>query len=191
MKNRYGLALGVGMILVGGIGCMSITKEKKFLDSYTGRTVDQLIAMESDYRVDSLVLAFEQAIQEKKDNNQNLSQVEIDILVIEAMEREVNNGGFMQFFYNSSNEHVAILPSSLIRIGCPVASKIAADAIACLKIKGDVTPATIDAALRQLSDEEDADISERMDERYYQNKEEIANKLFEYIKAKKGAIVLK
>ena len=37
---------------------LSQTKEKKFLESYAGQTVDQLIALASDYRVDSLVLAF-------------------------------------------------------------------------------------------------------------------------------------
>jgi hypothetical protein len=168
---------------------MSQAKEKKFLESYAGQTVDQLIAMESDYRIDSLVLAFEQAIEQKKETKK-LSQAEVDILAVEAMEREVNNGGYHQFFLNSSKEHAAILPLSLERIGCPVAAKIASDALAYLKINGDITVAKIDAAFQHLGDKAIADLG-KMDERYFQNKEPIADKLFAYIKAKRGEVALR
>ena len=95
---------------------LSQTKEKKFLESYAGQTVDQLIALTSDYRVDSLVLAFEQAI-EQKSAKRKLSGPEIDILAIEAMEREVNNGGYHQFFSNDSKKHASVLPGALARVG--------------------------------------------------------------------------
>ncbi|HEY5792452.1 MAG TPA: DUF4375 domain-containing protein [Chthoniobacterales bacterium] len=161
----------------------------KFLEKYNGQTVDQLIAMESDYRVDSLVLAFEQAMEQKK-AKQKLSPAEIDILAVEAMEREVNNGGYHQFFLNSSREYAAVLPSSLERIGCPVAAKIASDALACLKISGEVTAAKIDAALQRLGGTAVEDLG-KMDERYFQNEEPIAGRLFARIKAQKGQIVLR
>ncbi|MBC3883264.1 DUF4375 domain-containing protein [Undibacterium sp. LX40W] len=168
---------------------MSEAKGKKFLDSYGGQTVDQLIAMESDYRIDSLVLAFEGALLQKQEKKK-LSRIELDILAVEAMEREVNNGGYHQFFLNSSKKFAAILPSSLERIGCPAAAKITSDALAYLKISGDVTVAKIDAALDRLGDKAITDLG-KMDNRYFQNKEAIADKLFTYIKANKGEIVLK
>ncbi len=34
---------------------------QKFLKAYSGQTTEQLIALDGEYRVDSLVLAFEQA----------------------------------------------------------------------------------------------------------------------------------
>jgi hypothetical protein len=37
----------------------------KWLDSYSGQTADQLLALEGEYRIDSLVLAFEQALDQK------------------------------------------------------------------------------------------------------------------------------
>jgi hypothetical protein len=144
--------------------------------------------MESYYRIDSLVLAFEQAIQQKP--TEKLSQVETDILAVEAMEREVNNGGFHQFFVNSSKEYAAILPSSLDRIGCPIASNIASDALTCLKINGDVTVAKIDTTMSDPGWSAVSDLA-LIDGRYFQNREQIADRLFAYIKAKKHDISIR
>lgn len=177
------------LLIVVGVVAMAEAKEKKFLDSYGGQTVDQLIAMEADYRIDSLVLALEQALQQKE-GKKKLSQVELDILAVEAMEREVNNGGYHQFFLNSSKQYAAILPSSLERIECPIASKIASDALAYLTITGDITDTKINAALTRIGNKAIADFG-KMDDRYLQNKEPIADKLFGYIKKKRNEIALK
>lgn len=168
---------------------MSQTKEKKFLEGYSGQSTHQLIALSADYRTDSLVLAFEQAIEQKRAKNKKLSLPESDILAIEAMEREVNNGGYHQFFVNSSREHARNLPASLERIGCPVAAKIAADALGALKIAGEATEAKIETALKRLGAKAPTDLR-RLDERYFENKEPIADKLFAYIQAKRAEIVL-
>ena len=37
---------------------------QKFLKAYSGQTTEQLIALDGEYRLDSIVLAFEQAIQQ-------------------------------------------------------------------------------------------------------------------------------
>jgi uncharacterized protein DUF4375 len=167
---------------------MNPAEKKKFLESYGGQSVDQLITLEAEYRIDSLVLAFEQAIDQKR-QKEELSQVEMDILAVEAMEREVNNGGYHQFFLNTS-EFGPLLPSALERIGCPVTAKITSDALAYLELDGPVTVAKIDAALVRLGDQAITDLGE-MDERYFQYPEPIADKLFAYIKAKKAQIHLK
>jgi hypothetical protein len=81
--------------------------ELRWLDGYSGETVDELLALEGKHRTDSLVLAFEQAIDQKaaRVGEHNLSDEECIILAIEALEREVNNGGYGQFFVNSSREY--------------------------------------------------------------------------------------
>lgn len=164
---------------------MSPDQEMKFLENSGGRSVDQLIALEGEYRIDSLVLAFEQALYQRREQKA-LSEVEMDILAIESMEREVNNGGYYQFFLNTS-EFAPILPSALERIGCPVASKIASDALAYLQLDGAPTVAKVDAAFAQLGDEASADLG-KLDDRYYDNPEPIADRLFAYIKANKSQI---
>ncbi|HTO02357.1 MAG TPA: DUF4375 domain-containing protein [Opitutus sp.] len=180
----------ISIFLVVTCTALSQTKEKKFLESYAGQTVEQLIALASDYRIDSLVLAFEQAIDQKSANQRKLSGPEIDILAVEAMEREVNNGGYYQFFSNTSKKYAGVLPGSLARMECPIAAQIATDALASLKVEGVVTEAKIDAALTQLGDQAVAAFG-KLDGRYFQNNEPIADRLFAYIQANKAEINLK
>jgi hypothetical protein len=57
-----------------------------FLDSYAGQSTNELIDLEGSYRVDSIVLAFEEALQRKE----ILTQQEKVVLSVEALEREAN-----------------------------------------------------------------------------------------------------
>jgi hypothetical protein len=54
------------------------------------------------------------------------------ILAVEALEREVNNGGYSQFFTNSSGEFAPEIVDSLNRIGCPVTAGITVDALGAI-----------------------------------------------------------
>ena len=54
-----------------------------WLDGYSGQTTDELIALEGEYRTDSLVLAFEQALMAKDE----LTDEEKVVLAVEALER--------------------------------------------------------------------------------------------------------
>lgn len=71
----------------------------QWLQGYSSQTVDDLLALEQSHRIDSLVLAFEEAIDQKaaREGEHKLTDVERTILAIEALEREVNNGGYGQF----------------------------------------------------------------------------------------------
>ncbi len=143
---------------------------KPFLDSYEGQSTAELIALKDTYRTDSLVLAFEQAIQAKPESG--ISQTERFILAIESMEREVNNGGWDQFFFNTNNEYDAILAEALEAIGCLETAAIAREAL--------------DAHRRgcEIDDFED------LDSRYYAMTESIEDNLFRYIIDHQGEIEL-
>src|SRR5262245_27313086 len=88
-----------------------------FLDSYQGQSTEELLALDRTFRVDSLVLAFEQAIQGKSPGS--ISTEELYVLAVEGLEREVNNGGYNQFFGNSSGEFTPIIETALRTIDCP------------------------------------------------------------------------
>lgn len=159
--------------------------DKPFLDSYSGQSVDELIAMESDYRIDSLVLAFEEAISSKKKAN----DVERVILAVEALEREVNNGGYEQFFTNSSNEFAPVIVDALNRIGCPKTAGITRRAFDGLGLSGEIS---VDA-IESVMDDGDDEVSEMLgecDDLYYAAPEPIAERLFEFIKKHRFAIRL-
>jgi hypothetical protein len=134
---------------------------KPFLDSYEGQSTTELIALKDTYRIDSLVLAFEQAIQAKPEAD--LTEPERFVLAIEAMEREVNNGGWNQFFLNTNNEFNPILVNALIAIDCPDNSEIASKAISAFQ------------------GETEMEALEELDNQYFAGTESIADKLFQYI----------
>src|ERR1044072_5365937 len=106
--------------------------KQPFLESYGGQTTQQLIGLRGSYRIDSLVLAFEQAVGRKPSDS--LSEPERVGVAIEGMEREVNNGGYEQFFGNSSREFTGFIVRALELIGCPKCAAITADAIRVLEL---------------------------------------------------------
>ncbi len=79
-----------------------------FLQKYEGQTINEIIALRGRYRDDSLVLAIESALIKREgwfdlDSERiervilSLTEAERVVMAIEAMEREVNNGGYGQF----------------------------------------------------------------------------------------------
>ena len=158
----------------------------EFLESYAGQSTDELIALSETCRVDSIVLAFEEALTHKK----LLSEEEYTILSVEAIEREVNNGGFSQFFYNSSREFTFRIEKSFIRIGCPVTAALCKKAIDVLGISEGMTSEQIHDRAADATEEQGQALNE-IDEIYYQGSEEpIAEKLFTFIKQNRSTIAL-
>ncbi len=69
----------------------------------------------------------------KSDNGQDVSKLtdaEITFVLCQELEREVNNGGFHQFFYNSSGDWCAATPVALRQLGAPYTAGIVERAIA-------------------------------------------------------------
>ena len=164
--------------------------QKPFLKSYSGQTVDELLALTDEYRIDSLVYIFEQAILQKENRvgEENLAEEERIVLGIEALEREVNNGGYDQFFFNSSREYAPMIVDWLLRIHCPATAEITRNAIEALNIE-DLNTQTLRIALT-TDNEERSEKLNRCDNRYYASGEDIADQLFAFIKANKHAISL-
>lgn len=156
-----------------------------FLERYSGQTIEELIALKDTYRIDSLVLAVEEAIDKKPPSQ--LSEPERVVLAVEAMEREVNNGGFSQMFFNSSRDHVQFLVRALELIGCPEAATISKDAISLLNLPSDFDAGQVEEASMKLSAEAEAKLDE-CDSRYYNNTEPIASNLFSYIEREREEI---
>lgn len=167
-------------------------EDLKWLDKYSGQSTDELLALEGEYRTDSLVLALEQAIDQKsvRVGPEKLTDEEYVVLAIEALEREVNNGGYDQFFTNSSNQYASIIVRSLNRIGCAEAALVTQDAISSLAIQGSIT---VEAINRVMFEEESEERDEKLDEctkRYYAIAGDLAVPLFEFVKRNRDKIKL-
>ena len=151
--------------------------ELKWLNGYAGQGVDGLLALSGEYREDSLVLAFEEAIGRKaaREGMQSLSDEERIVLAVEGLEREVNNGGYSQFFVNSSREFVPLIVDALLRIGCPITAQITRNAI---------------EAVAGGEDEERDEELERCDQLYFEAAEDLAGRLLAFLGANRQAIRL-
>jgi hypothetical protein len=98
----------------------------------------------------------------------------------------VGNGGYSQFFSNASNDYVPIIVDSLLQIGCPETAKITQSAINVLGVK-DLTPQTVEEAVASENDARDEKL-DQYGQQYYATGEEIAGRLFEFVRANKDAI---
>ncbi len=164
-----------------------MSKDLPFLDAYGGQTTDELIALESEYRIDSLVLAFEAALDAKAEH----SKSERVVLAVEAVEREVNNGGFTQFFVNSSLEYTKDMVEAFELIGCPATAVLCTKAIALLGVDDLTDLDAIEQASYEVDDDE-ARLEQfnALDSAYYTGEEPIDARLFEYIKRNRQHITL-
>ena len=161
-----------------------------WLDSYSGETADELLSLEGRYRTDSLVLVFEQALDPKaaREGLQSLSDEERIVLAVEALEREVNNGGYEQFFFNSTREYAPIIVDALARIGCHRTAIITQKALEALRCSP-LTPEAIENTMLEESEDRDQALFV-CDNQYFARPEDIEGHLLAFIKANKNEIRL-
>ncbi len=145
---------------------------------YAGQTTAELLACKTSHRIDSILSAFEQGIQNKLDQQEKISAEERVVLAVMAFQHEVNKGGHQQFFLNSSRQFVPVIESSLLLIHCDGTAAIVADAIAALGPDG-----------IHGEDPVRDNILQDCDERFYQVNEIEAN-LFRFVEANQEQIQL-
>lgn len=164
--------------------------ELEWLDGYSGQTTEQLLALEGRYREDSLVLAFEEAIMQKEARigSDELSDEAAIVLAIEALEREVNNGGYDQFFVNTM-EFSPVIVESLKRIGCPEVAAITLRAIDSLGLGKSPSIEAIETVIYDDDDLRDKKLQE-CDGEYFDKAGCLAEPLLEFIKTNKDNIRL-
>lgn len=159
-----------------------------FLEFYAGQSTEELLAMENTHRIDSLVLAFEQALEDRKASDEDLSPIETIVLAISAFMREIDNGGFSQFFYNSSVEYAPLIVDALDTVGAEHCSQLAQRAIDALNVDT-LHPEAIEERLDPDDDELESLLSE-LDDIYYEESEELDFLLFDFIKENATAFQL-
>ena len=62
------------------------------------------------------------------DDFENLNEAEKTFLYVEILEAEINNGGFVQYFFNSSGDHANEVLESLKKIGALKTAKLIEEA---------------------------------------------------------------
>lgn len=109
------------------------------------------------------------------------SQAERHVYAVQGMVREVNNGGWSQFFFNSSGELAADLVPALEAIGAPKNLSIARRA---LQLYGKPASLSADDRARQLArvtrDGED-NPWQALEDEFYENPEDLDALVLRYI----------
>ena len=162
----------------------------KWLDGYAGETIEELIEMAGEYHIDSLLVVLEEALNQKaaEVGEQYLSDEERIVLAVEALVREVNNGGYAQFFATSSGQYTAIIVDSLLSIGCQETANITSGAINALGTE-DFSPEALEASLESENEERNEQLEE-CDGLFSGAGEDIASQLFGFVRAHQDAIQL-
>lgn len=98
-----------------------------------------------------------------------------------AVESEVNNGGFSQYFFNSSCETSGFVAEALETIGAPRTADICRRAIAAAFPDGlPSDPEAIRSAASDFSDETE-DSLDALDKEFYQYPHDLTQLLFAYV----------
>jgi hypothetical protein len=123
--------------------------DKKPSLEYTGQTTDEILACSETHDLVSLLFAFEWGLQAKAralGGEDKLNDEERLVLSVLALDREVNNGGFDQFFRNSSYRFTPRILSDLRRIGADKRAAITGRAIDALQLD-QLKPSAIEAVV--------------------------------------------
>jgi hypothetical protein len=122
-----------------------------------------------------------------RDGYEALTPAEQIAYCIDALEREVNNGGFRQFFENSSGDTAMETIASLEAIGAKRVAKLVRRAIAVFP--GAVAPRDRDtrsALIDELSDTQ-TEAWETLDGEFYTYPDDLTRLLRRYVEAHRGS----
>lgn len=155
---------------------------------YSGETAEELFSYPAKGQHTALVQAFREGIQRKaaRMGDRALSYEERVVLAVEALEQEVNNGGYDQFFCNSSRKFAPIIVDALRHIGCKRTAKITQRAVHALHLST-LSPAKIEAAMAKEKEERDQELN-RCDQSFYRASQGIPKRLYAFIKANRSRI---
>ena len=156
---------------------------------YTGQTTPELLAGKSTHAIASLLCAFEWGIQAKigPGGEDELTGDERLVLAVMALQREVNNGGYSQFFTNSSRRFASTIVEYLRRIGCDATATITERAIRTLNVEAVSDDSVSHAALNANTSTNQ--LLDMLDREYYKLNE-IEPQLFQFIETHQNNIQL-
>ncbi len=143
--------------LPGTVYSETMRKSTKPWLEYEGQASSEILACKETHRIDSLLCALEWGIQAKAKpiGEDRLADEERVVLAVMALEREVNNGGYGQFFVNSSRRFAPIIVEALRTIGCEDVAAITARAVAASGAERDAALEACDQEFYKIGGIED------------------------------------
>jgi len=134
------------------------------------------------------IIAIGELIDNKIGNSnslENLSDSEKTFLYVDILEREVNNGGFSQFFYNSSGQYAHEIHDAYQKIGANKAADIINRAIKLFP----TLPVPKNWETRQdivLEIDSDAKLWNELDNEFYKYEDNISDLMIKFVEQNKA-----
>ena len=156
---------------------------------YTGQSAREIFAAKKTHRLDSLLCALEEGIQlrQSRHGKKGTTDVERTLLAVMTLDREVNNGGYDQFFLNSSRQYARGIVQALDRIGCRETAALTAKAIDALGLE-QITVKGVSEAIAKRDPKRNR-VLNACDKKFYKLVE-IGSKLFAFLEANQDKIAL-
>lgn len=162
--------------------------EKRPRLEYTGQSSDEILAHVETHSLFSVLGGLQWCIQAKartQGGEDKLSEEERVFLAVLALISEVNNGGYRQFFWNSSRRYAPIIVDSLRRIHCERTAEVTARAIASLRLK-EITVERITEEIQRENPERNSELEALSSEFYSFN--EATQQLLRFVLAERARI---
>lgn len=110
-----------------------------------------------------------------------LSEAERIFYITQALEMEVNNGGFSQFFYNSSGNFSNELVNAFTAIGANATAAICQKAIAAFGHEIPVDKDEREEMLDELESEEIDELLEECDDAFYEYEDDLTELNYNFV----------
>lgn len=157
--------------------------------NYRGQDTAEILAHKETHRIDSLLCALEAGIQLRQGRFPTLMTTpeEHALLAVMALEREVNNGGYHQFFANSSCKYAPIIVAALESIGCVATATLTQRAINTFNFAL-LSVDNIENSISRPDPERDRVLND-LDRQFYETFE-IGPKLFAFVESHQHAFAI-
>jgi len=149
----------------------------EFLDGWQGQSTAALLALRGRYEAESLMLAFELALQTHS-LSRALTPAEHKVLAVAAFAREMADGGYALFFGNASARYAGLMVDLLYELDCADAARLTRGALGVLRV--DATPAALNARMAQ-AEPALLGLLDRSDERFAALALPLAERLLDWI----------
>ncbi|WET68827.1 DUF4375 domain-containing protein [Sphingobacterium sp.] len=118
------IAIGIIIMILNLLGCSERTKQNNNKPSIQTPLTEQIIDTTSDDMLlevvyDNLFRKLSAAYDKEYEIVLSWNKSRQAIYMISQLEAEVNNGGYNQFYFNSSGQFAAALPEALKLVGAP------------------------------------------------------------------------
>jgi hypothetical protein len=153
---------------------------------YRVSKIDKILSLENEI---DIIIGIDDLLWAKSKNTENLellNEYEKYVIFINMLDAQVNNGGFDQYFFNSSGENAHETLIALEKINAPKTAKLLTDAISVfpkLPIPKDTN------VRRKLMDNLSDKISntwDELDNQFYKSQEHIGGLVINYVRENKN-----